>query len=211
MVTGLTIIALVTVAAVTWLTGLWNSVLTFVNISLAAIIATCWFEPLADLIDGGESTYTFLLDFIAVWLLFVVSFTVLKAASHLLSQTRVEFDMVLDRIVRTVFALAAAWVFVCFLQFTMHVAPIPTDSFQQDFDTVNFPGSPDQMWIGFIRQASQGGMAAPVQEWLAPEYGTGGGGNDQSRVFDPGESFISRYSNRRALIENSTTLRVQRR
>lgn len=215
MVTVLTIISMLFIVVATWFLGLWNNVITFVNVLLAAMIASNWFEPLADQLDAGQSSYTYLLDFVCLWLMFFGTLILLRVATDLLSRTRVEFDIWLDRSLRTVFSLATAWVFACFLQFSMHLAPLPLDQFQPDPTATNFVGQPDRLWLGFLQSRSRGALAAPLAEPLAAAYDTGqlhpADRDLNSRVFDSRSDFIFKYRARRRSLGEQAGLRVQRR
>ncbi len=214
MVTAITIVSMLVICVTTWFLGLWNNVLTFVNVLLAALIASSWFEPLADRLDGDASSYTYLLDFICLWVLFFISLTFLRGLTDLLSRTRLDFDLWLDRGLRTVFSLATAWVFACFLQFSMHMAPLPTTAFQATPATVNFPGSPDRLWLGFLQSRSRGALSASLNEPLAADYDLKNLHPDdqtlQCRVFDSRADLIYKYHDRRTQLEGQTTLRVRR-
>ena len=94
MTLGLTIAAIILIMFSMWFLGAWNSVVTLVNTILAAILASNYFEPMASAIDGGQSSYTYLLDFVCLWLLFFVSFAVLRAATDTLSRHKLQFNPV---------------------------------------------------------------------------------------------------------------------
>ena len=52
--------------------GLWTNTLTLVNVLTAGLVATNYFEPLADLLDKQEPSLTYVWDFLAIWLIFGV-------------------------------------------------------------------------------------------------------------------------------------------
>ncbi len=216
MTTALCIIALIAIPASMWFLGLWNNVITFVNVVLAAIVASSFFEPLADGIDGGSSSYTYVLDFVALWLVFAATFIVLRTATDMLSRYRLQFNKWLDMAGRTVFSLATAWVFICFMVFTFHTAPLPVGpgSFQESPDSTNFVASPDRLWLGFMQSRSRGGMAAALNSPLMPEYNTGELHSDDRdldcRVFDSRSDFIYKYRERRRKLSEQEALRVNR-
>ncbi len=214
MVTAITIIGMVFIFVATWFLGLWNNVLTFVNVLLAALIASNWFEPLADWLDKDSSTYTYLLDFLCLWGLFVVALTVLRTATDVLSRTRVDFNLWLDRGLSAVFSLATAWVFACLLQFSMHLAPLPPNQFQAEPGTVNFAGRPDRLWLGFLQSRSRGALSASLGEPLAPAYDVDQlhpeDRNLDCRVFDSQSDFVYKYHDRRRKLAEQSTLRVRR-
>src|SRR5215471_2688028 len=77
-----------------WFQGLWGATVTLVNLLLAMMIATCFFEPICTMLEGvGLASFTFLLDFLVLWLLFAIAFGILRAVTDALSRLRVAFDM----------------------------------------------------------------------------------------------------------------------
>ena len=67
-------------AAGVWFQGLWSAAITLVNMLLAMIVATSFFEPVCTAIEGisAARTYTYLLDFIVLWVLFAITFGILR-------------------------------------------------------------------------------------------------------------------------------------
>jgi hypothetical protein len=216
MTLGLSIAALLAILAGTWFLGFWNNAITLVNTLLAAIIASNFFEPLADFIDGGQSTYTYMLDFVCLWLLFFVSFAVLRAATDLLSRYRLKFSKWMELGGRSVCSLATAWIFLCFMQFTFHTAPFPPGpgNFQSRPDSVNFPLAPDRLWLGFLQSRSRGAMAWPLDAPLVSAYDSQRLHRDDRqpgyRVFDSKADLIYKYHHRRLKLSEQEALRVQR-
>ncbi len=214
MIPAITIVSMLIIVLAMWFLGLWNNVVTLVNLLLATLIASNWFEPLASLLDGGTSSYTYLLDFVSIWLLFFGSFTVLRVTTDFLSRVRIEFDRWVDMGLRTVICLVTAWVFASFLQFTMHLAPLPPAEFQADPMTVNFAGSPDRVWMGFLQGRSRGALAASLNEPLSGEYIRSDlhdrDADLNARVFDSRGDFIFKYHDRRRRLSEENDLRVRR-
>ena len=82
-------------AAGVWFQGLWGGVITLVNMLLAMIIATSLYEPLVTAIEGvaAARSYTYLLDFVVLWVLFALVYGLLRTVSEKLSPQLVKFDM----------------------------------------------------------------------------------------------------------------------
>src|SRR6185295_12831727 len=93
----MTLFLLLILAATTaalWFQGLWSAAITLINLLLAMLIATNFWEPVCSLIEGyGGKSLTYLLDFMVLWLLFGASFAILRAITDLLSSERVKFDL----------------------------------------------------------------------------------------------------------------------
>jgi len=115
-----------------WWLGLWSNLLSLVNFLLAALLASSIYENVAALLSGAApmiKTYDYLLEFISVWLVFFVTFAVLRGITEFLSAYRLQFDKVTELIGRS---LLSAWLGFAFLQFTMftfHLAPIAPDDY----------------------------------------------------------------------------------
>jgi hypothetical protein len=170
-------------AAGVWFQGLWSGVITVVNMLLAMIIATSFYEPAVTAIEGigAAKSYTYLLDFVILWLLFGFALAVLRAITDALSKKQVKFDMPVEMAGRSIFALWCGWLMVCFVAFSLHMAPLnsvnPLGGFSTPAAKTMGPVSPDRLWIGFMYSRSQRGL----------------GGN----AFDPDANFPLRYHDRR--------------
>jgi hypothetical protein len=76
-----------------WFQGLWSGLVTLVNMILAMVIATSFYEPASSAIEGfGAQSWTYLLDFVVLWLLFFLAYSILRGVSDSLSTERVKFD-----------------------------------------------------------------------------------------------------------------------
>src|SRR5262245_13339909 len=117
------------VAAALWVQGFWSSAVSFINLLIAAMVATAFFEPIADMVENyGAGSWTYLLDFIIVWILFFVIFAILRAITDALSQTQVKFELPVEMAGRSVFAVLSGWLFTCFLAFTLQMAPLNSEN-----------------------------------------------------------------------------------
>ena len=66
------------IVASTWWFGLWSNLITLVNLLLASMIASICFEPLALKLLSMNSSYRYLYDFIAIWLVPLLPFVTLQ-------------------------------------------------------------------------------------------------------------------------------------
>ena len=80
------IVIFVIVAASLWFQGLWSNVLTLINMFFAMMLAFNYFEPLADMLDETERSFTYLWDFLSLWGLFALSFGLLRLFTDMLSR-----------------------------------------------------------------------------------------------------------------------------
>jgi hypothetical protein len=191
-------LVLAATAAGVWFQGLWSAAITIVNMLLAMIIATSFYEPICTAVEkiGAASTYTYLLDFIVLWLLFAISLGILRSISDLLSPNNVKFDMPVEMAGRSVLALFCGWLMVVFVAFSLPMAPLNDEKPLGAFASPNaqsFLGfAPDRMWQGFMYSRSRPGAL---------------GGNQ----FDPNADFALRYHDRRVkYAAPGSSLRFQR-
>lgn len=193
------------VGAGCWFAGLWNNMITLVCVIFAGMIASSFFEPVADQLESAMGADSYYPDFVAVWLLFLVSFGILRLITELLSSYRVKFNKVVDLVGRSILSAWIAWVFVCFSMFTLHMAPIEPAGFGGSFQATptqnNFLGiGPDRMWLAFIQSRSKWAFAEYKDSSLLPEYKEVLHPDDQdrnARVFDSTSDFILKYRFRR--------------
>lgn len=188
----LTILLLVLFLAVTGLVvreRLWGAMLRFLNVLVAATMATAWYEPLAALGDPYKDRivppFGQFFDAAAAWVLFAVILLVLRIVTGLMSRTRVPFPALLDWGGGAVMAMLTAWVMVGFTGMTFHMAPLPREAVQPTPEAKMFLGlAPDRKWLAWVRGSSN------------PERGpfASGGG----REFDKDADFVVRYADRRA-------------
>lgn len=176
--------------------GLWSNALTFVNVLLAGLVATTQWEVVANWLDDQIPSGTYLWDFVALWLTFIVTFTILRAVTDLTSRVRVRFKLPLDWAGGILFALLVGWAMVCFTSTTLHTAPLA-----EHFLAGQFYDTPDdRIFLG---------MAAPDRQWLG-WVGTVSAGTlspgESGEAFPTAEEFIARYAKRRKQYEKVETL-----
>lgn len=210
------IVIFLVVAAANWWLGLWSNLLSLVNFLLAALIASSIYENVAALLAGANpniNTYDYLLEFVSVWLVFFVSFAVLRGVTEALSAYRLQFDKVTELIGRS---LLSAWLGFAFLQFTMftfHLAPIAPSDFATNPQESVLGFGPDRMWLSLIQSRSRGALSADkasTQFGLAKGYNLPVHPDDKdlnARVFDPKGQFILRQTKRRKDLAGYPTLR----
>ena len=140
MMTLILIFVFFAVLAASWFMGLWSNLLTLVVLLLSGLIATNYFEPLASYLDkpvvGGPpaisamATYTYLLDFICFWSLFLVSLFGLRVTTDILSRHRIRFNYWVEIVGRSVLSLWVAWIFVSIVAFSLQLSPLPAATVQ---------------------------------------------------------------------------------
>jgi len=197
-------------AAALWFQGTWNIAITLVNLILAMLIATNFYEPICTMIEGfGGASFTYLLDFIVLWILFAVVFGILRMFSDMLSKKAVKFNLPVDMAGRTILSIWCAYLMVCFTAFSMQFAPLnsatPMGAFETPTSSSFLGMSPDRQWLGFMQSRSRGALARG-------NYSGKVHPNDQAinvETFDPFSEIPLRYRQRRENYEKAEGLRVQ--
>ena len=188
-----------------WNEGFWSNTITLINVVFAAMIATNYFEQGAKVIEDFLASYTYLCDFLSIWAIFFIVFTVLRAFTDTISKVRVRFRMPVEHAGRVVMAVWTGWVMVCFICMTLHLAPLARSPFRGAFAKTPearcfFGLAPDRLWLGFMQSRSRGALSH--------------GSDKGKRVFDPHSMFVLRYGQRRGDLEANNakhgTLRVRK-
>ncbi len=174
--------------------GLWSNTITLINVVTAALLATNYFEPLAEWFDSQDSSFTYLWDFLALWLIFGVSMLVLRAATDYVSNVKVRFFMPVDQVGGIVMALWSSWVLVCFATMTLHTAPLARNFLDGSFQPTPtskmlWAAAPDRLWLAWVHRESLGPLCRLGA--VVP--------------FDPRGDFVYRYGIRREEFEKQLT------
>ncbi len=200
----LLILILILIVALVGTDGLWHNLLVFFNVLFAGTLTMCFFEPLALWLDTKLPTYTYVVDILAFWGLFALLSVTLNICTKLLSKVRVRFLKPIDTIGGIFVSLWTGWVMVALTLVSLHMAPLPLNSFGGSFQPTPesrmfFGLAPDRVWLAWMHQLSKGGFSRSAAE-----------NNPDEHVFDPEADFIITYGARRATLEELPGLRVER-
>ncbi len=186
---ALLIIVLVAVVASIGRDGLWSNTIVFFNVLVAALVATNFFEPLAEWLKSRAGDFNILFDLLSLWVLFAGVLFALRAATDAVSRVKVRFVPPLDRFGGFAVAVLCGWILVCFVMMTLHTAPLARDFLFGGFrpeERMLFGTAPDRVWLGFMQRLSLGPLARS-----APE------GQPEAYAFDPRGDFMPKYATRR--------------
>ena len=225
MFTLLILLVFIIIVAATWFVGLWNNLITFVNLIFAGMIASCWFEPVADTLESqGMASYTFVLDFLCLWGLFFLVFGALRICTDIVSKVKIKFDFWTEIVGRSISSICIASFMICFFTFSVHLAPLSESPFGGSFQatpaTRNVLGiGPDRMWLGYLQSRSRGAFAesrnglfgmlnSPATIYDDPEHERDAG--KDRRVFDSNSDFIFKYHHRRQNFMQQESVRVNK-
>lgn len=217
MITLILLMVFLLTVAISWFAGLWTNLLNLMMVLIAGFIATNYFEPLAAYLDkpvvGGPPasnalpTYTYLLDFIAFWAIFLIAMLLLRGMTDILSRHRLRFNIWVEMIGRSFLALWVGWVMVMISAFSLQLSPLPPDTVQATPESRMMLLGPDRMWIGLMQSRSRGALSrAAFSEQPRHE-------RDAEKNFEPFDSnadLIYKYRSRREHLDELTNLRVLR-
>jgi len=191
MTYSLTLLAvLLGVFALLFREGLWGNTIALLNVTLAGLLATSYFEPLAGFLDDILPSMRIYFDLLAMTLIFAAAYATLRFVAAMLSQYRVRFHPVLDNAGSAILALATGWVTMCVVAFSMHMAPLSRVYMFGSFDPEKpafFGVAPDRLWLGFAQSQSMGPLSAGAE-------------------FDPKGEYLLKYNSRRAWFETTSSM-----
>lgn len=175
--------------------GLWNNTLTAINMLLSGVIAFGCYMPLAKLaVDNGLEQFTFLVDFLVIWLLYVVAFVILhRVLCGLLSKTKMRFKNPIDTIGGPVMAAVAGLLMSGIVGASLFAAPFDEKAFGGVFLESRAPiTNPDVLWLNV------------AESMMAPEnLGTS---KSQFKMTE----YQTDFAKQRAALEKEESLRVKR-
>jgi uncharacterized membrane protein required for colicin V production len=175
--------------------GLWSNAIRLVNVITAALLATNFFEPVADWLQGLAGSYQYFMDLVALWGLFVVFLGGMSLLTDFASRVKVRFATVVDRVGAAFFSAWVGWVMIGFTLATLHTAPLPREFLFHNFQAEQrmfFGLAPDRQWLAFVQKMSRGPLcrSATADQWRR-----------EATVFDPAGEFMIKYATRRTVLE----------
>jgi len=218
MITLILLLVFLVVVLASWFMGLWSNLVTITVLLLSGLIATNYFEPLAAYLDkpvpGGPAaigtldTFTYLLDMIAFWAVFLVAMLILRGLTDFMSRHRVQFNFWVEMVGRSITAIWIGWIFVMISAFSIQLAPLPPAVVQSTPQSGMFLGmAPDRMWIGLMQSRSRGALSRG-RFTQQPRHPDDVDGNYEP--FDSRADLVYRYHSRRVALSQLATLRVVR-
>ena len=205
------ILVFILIVASTWWFGLWSNLLTLINLFISSLLASSLYEPISVELENINASYKVLFDFIAVWLVFVLSFMIIRGATDALSAYRLKFDPITEIVGRSVLSVWIAGVFICFSFFTLQMAPLTPETYGSKPGEQMAGTIPDRLWLAFVQSRSRGALSAGKKDMIWPEYTLPVHPDDEGldvRVFDPHGEFLTNAAMRRARIASSEKLRT---
>lgn len=174
--------------------GLWNNTLTTINILLSGVIAFGCHLPMAKwLAASGGGGFTYLLDFLMLWVLYVITFIVLhRVFGGMLSKTRMRFKHPIDTVGGPLMAAVAGFLMSGIVGASLQAAPFDRDAFGGVFLESRSPiTSPDVFWLNI------------AERMLVPENL----GTSKSKFTQ--KKYQSDFAKQRAALEKEESLKVR--
>jgi uncharacterized membrane protein required for colicin V production len=181
--------------------GLWSNTITLINVIVSGLAAFGFYSPLAVLLDEQlNGQYTYLLDFVCLWVIFIVVMLICRSLTGLASRTRLRLKYPIDAVGGPLVGLIAAWVLAGFVMATLHTSPMPRDAYsgklvydKSEVATRSGLTSPDLAWLRFVERVS-------------PAEALG----DNSTSGFSAWGFVHIYEDHRTKYESATGMRVNR-
>ncbi len=209
--------------------GLWNNAVTLVIHVFSGLLALALYGPLARVLDESvtDGSFTYWLDFLSLWTVYIASFIVLRIVTNMLSQSRVRFKMPVEWTGSIVSAVLGAYLVTGFVSATMHTVMLPADFLggaivAESAEDVELKLTrPDIAWLRLYGAVITRVMPSSAGAELVGENGR----MEQAAALDPyskyvagvtdygdlwARMFIIQYMNRRAAFAAADGLRVQR-
>lgn len=145
--------------------GVWNNLLALMAITMGGVIAFGVHQPLVVWIDEQtEGSYTYLLDFPVLWLVFALSTGLISQLANLLSANRVNFPEKVESFGGAGIGLLAGYVMASFTLATFYAAPLSKDlmsgaydhgetvkAVQKNFEDATPITKPDFAWLSIAQ------------------------------------------------------------
>jgi uncharacterized membrane protein required for colicin V production len=143
--------------------GLWSNAISLVNIIISGLIAFAFYQPLTIYLDEMlDGEFTYLLDFVTIWGLFVVATVICRAITGLASKTRMRFKHPIDPVGGPAVGLVAAWVLAGIVLASLHTSPMPKDAFggsliysAAEVESKSALFNPDLGWLRFVERVTK--------------------------------------------------------
>ena len=144
--------------------GIWSNVFAWSTSSPRRCWPSTFSSRSPERSTVGQPSYTYLWDFLSLWVLFSVFLLIFREITDRVSRVNVRFLKLADRIGGVVLSLWIGYVMVCFTMMTLHTAPLGRNFLFEGFSTQTdarmfFGFPPDRDWLGFTQKMSTGAFA----------------------------------------------------
>jgi hypothetical protein len=116
--------------AMLWTEGFWSNTITYVNVIISGYIAVSLWEWAAGQLQEQMPSFQYVIDIVAVWLVFAIALSILRGVTGYLSKFKVRFHKLTEMIGNIVMSIMVATTFTAFAAWTLHMAPLAPDTFR---------------------------------------------------------------------------------
>jgi hypothetical protein len=110
--------------------GFWSNTLNVIAIMLSGLAAFGLYQPLTIMLDEKtDGSYTYLLDIVVLYGVFVISVILLKALFGVISRNKLRFRRPIDDIGGPAMAAIGGYAAAAFVMASLHAAPLWSDIF----------------------------------------------------------------------------------
>ncbi|MBQ3351723.1 MAG: CvpA family protein [Thermoguttaceae bacterium] len=135
--------------------GIWTNLIRLFNLIFSGLIATTYFETLAGTLEGFAPTYTYLLDFLSIWLVFIVVYAILRELTNRLSLVKVWFPAIIDKWGGVALSIVLGFTMLSFSVFALYTAPL-----QPGYWGIHKSPTITGGWAAFAKMESDGALQA---------------------------------------------------
>lgn len=145
------------------LEGTFSAAIMFFNVFIAGLIATAFFEPIAQYLQSLYFGGAFWWDCFILFGLFAGILMLLRTISDKIARQAVRFPKTIDQIGGALFGAATGYLLCMFLTFAVQTAPLDPQPFFNGLkpNQANFFGltAPGQQWLALTQYSSYGAFA----------------------------------------------------
>ncbi|MBQ2621610.1 MAG: CvpA family protein [Thermoguttaceae bacterium] len=135
--------------------GIWTNLIRLFNLIFSGLIATTYYETLAGLLEGYAPTFTYLLDYLSIWLIFILVYGVLRELTIRLSLVKVWFPAIIDKWGGVALSVILGFTMLSFSVFALYTAPL-----QPNYWGIHNSPTLTGGWAVFTKMESEGALQA---------------------------------------------------
>ena len=145
--------------------GIWTNLIRLFNLIFSGLIATTYFETLAGTLEGMLPSYTYLLDFLSIWAIFIIVYVILKELTNRLSLVKVWFPAIIDKWGGVALSVILGFTMLSFSVFALYTAPL-----QPNYRGIHNSPTLTGGWAVFAKMESDGALQAGTSFGETKDY-----------------------------------------
>ena len=145
--------------------GIWTNLIRLFNLIFSGLIATTYFETLAETLEGMLPSYTYLLDFLSIWAIFIIVYVILKELTNRLSLVKVWFPAIIDKWGGVALSVILGFTMLSFSVFALYTAPL-----QPNYWGIHNSPTLTGGWAVFTKMESDGALQAGTSFGETKDY-----------------------------------------